>query len=201
MRKKIFFTILALASVAVLYFVVIFFKNYLFGEEETDTPVYGEKDYFTHFLNEELPTDIVWIGRKCEYEQDYGEEYAIPVREENEITEETLMIRDGFVRMLVVIDDLDDAVELSDEELALMQKYIALDNRYNFVYVGKKLEQVCDAFSLDYETTIRSEDLSISFFRTPDRIISGVGVYTATEVTNNMPVYAAVFLDYQISAE
>lgn len=190
MRKKIFFTILFLAFAILLFFTVKFLKNYLFQTEESEIPIDGEPDFYSYYLNEKLPTDIIWIGGTCEYP------YSIPLREEKEITEETLTIRDGYVKMLIVVDDLDDTVELSDEELALIHKYVTLDNRYSFVYVGKKLEQVCKAFDVDYENTISGEDLSISFFRKTDGVSVLKGLYTTTEVTYERPVYDCVFDDY-----
>ncbi len=194
MKKRIKIVILVLMIIISvgIYFVI---KNFSSTKEDLWDEM-GGVDYFAYFVCEALPTDILWIGEYEEYKTfDYKKE--LPLRHAEHVDAESLNIRDGFKNILIVVNDVDSSVELSDEEYSLIFDRLLNDSRYNFYYYGsKKMKYVIEkgGYSTEY---MDMSNISAMYTRVDEKLILTRGGYTREFAKMGFNVCDTVLSNYQ----
>ncbi|MCQ2422892.1 MAG: hypothetical protein MJ064_07920 [Lachnospiraceae bacterium] len=100
--------------------------------EDTGWP--GEKG--VRILREKDPTDIIWYGKRYAYPNRYPFEFNVPVRYENDWDENTLRIREGFNRAIIVVSDREGDYDISSEDLETCVLMAMKNERCFFLYLG-----------------------------------------------------------------
>lgn len=146
----------------------------------------GEEGYYEYVFNTVCPTEIIWYGSKIE------NPYSIAIRFPTTIDLKQLAISKGYKKVLIVLNDLDESLELTDDNYDLVYSLLANDKRYNFVYLGKNLKYIAEM--LNSEDRSREKDLSVAIFNSTsdEKCYFTYGVYTKNEVENNFTPLDAV---------
>ena len=128
-------------------------------------------DYAVYFVCEELPTDMLWIGKYDGYHEILRYDKELPLRFAEHVDEESLNIREGFKNILIVVNDIDSSVDLSDEEYSLIFNRLLNDSRYNFYYYGsKKLKYVIEEGGYSTEN-MNSDNMLAAYTRVNDTLV------------------------------
>ncbi len=162
--KKIICALIIVIVVAIctLIGVNIYKNSDLYDSNDTESRYREEGwlqgEFTAYFLREKLPTDIIWYG-----EYHYYEDFELPVRFETEINDEVLQMRDGYEKVIIFINDLDENLNLSEDDYKLILRYMENNSRYNFMYVGHKdIKTIYELFGFD-SSNLNEDTWSIEF--------------------------------------
>ena len=109
------------------------FKN-LFRESPESI---SSTERIAKMIQDTHPTDLMIYGDDVPFRED------VPVRKISEITEDSLKRKDGCNDSFLVINDLSDAVQLSDAENELLKQKVRTDH-FCLFYLGGKYADVWD---------------------------------------------------------
>ncbi len=119
----------------------------------------GERPAYV--LQTMYPTDIIWFGTS------YPVEYEVSIRYEQELTEETLKVREGFEHAYIVLSDRNGNLDVTEEQIRMLKELVIKDKRYSFVYFG------AEAMPIFEELGFRGRDLDLSEFVSYSEINDG----------------------------
>ena len=153
-------------------------------------------DYAVYFVCEELPTDMLWIGKYDGYHEILRYDKELPLRFAEHVDEESLNIREGFKNILIVVNDIDGSVDLSDEEYSLIFNRLLNDSRYNFYYYGsKKLKYVIEEGGYSTEN-MNSDNISAMYTRVNDTLVLTKGGFTRDDINDGCNLCEGVLTNY-----
>ncbi len=149
MRKTIVALLFVSIAIAGCFWGINLYRNtHIKDEPEQTEKVYYPSEHGVYILREEEPTDIVWYGKGYKFPNRYPDVYNfnVPVRYENEVSDDILKIKKGFERQIIVLSDYDSTLEFTHEELIRCLSQ-AINSRYcYFLYLGtKKNEEIISA--------------------------------------------------------
>lgn len=154
--------VILLAIVVVLLLGLGHLHKQLEEEEEERAWEPGERPAYV--LQTMYPTDIIWFGTS------YPVEYEVSVRYEQELTEETLKIKDGFEHAYIVLSDRNGTLDISEEQIRMIKELVVRDGRYSFVYFGTDLMPIFEKLGF------RGKELDLSEYISYSEINSETGL-------------------------
>ena len=126
-KKKILIPIAIVFSLAIISVIIFLVSKYdIFTMKTKD----GYSKSIT-ILNENYPSDIIVYGEHI----DFGE---LKHREIKFIDGKSLNSKPEYKYQFVIINDRNNNVEMTDDELLLIKQYI-IEKKYNFYYLGTAL--------------------------------------------------------------
>ncbi len=146
MKKRLIVikTVVALVVCGLLILLIsgyMLFWKPLQEEQDERSWLPGEKE--AYILNELYPTDIIWYGKQ------YAFDFEVPVRYETEISMPVLKKRSGYTYVYIVLSDRDGQLDISRENLELIEELVRSDIRYNFIYIGDKENDILKELAPD----------------------------------------------------
>lgn len=172
MKKIIVMSLIAVVIGGLIIFAVSQFPK---EEEEPSRLNMFALEYEAYVISTLYPTDVIWIGEVLEFE------YPIPIREETRLDEDVLKIREGFRHLLVVINDYNGEINVSDDEYKLVLEKLTHDTRYNLCYIGQK--QLNHLLELGYpkDTKFEEYDTGALYYHTGAELTLRLGTFDQFE--------------------
>lgn len=151
-------SILCIAAVIILLFCIKNKNNV--GETENSQNMTTEQTCI-YALKTAYPTDFMFIGDAESLNFDESLEY----RTLDKVNADTLKRDKKYKYSVIIINDLDGKMELSDDTLSAMQKCIVTDRGFYLMYLGKNFEKLepMGIYSEDGPSQIRGVYLLVSF--------------------------------------
>ncbi len=122
------------------------------------------------------PTKILVYGDKIDFDKKIDVEYI------NKINRYSLKFDDKYSFQLIIINDLNNNLSLSNKEWSIINSAVKRDKRCNFIYLGlkefskiKELQIVSDAANFE------KSDLSIGLFHYNDVLMTVGGTFTTDD--------------------
>ena len=154
----------------------IIFLIHLFKTDKTITNSDGDLTTAEEnilILSKTYPTNILIYGSEIDFDK------KLNVTHIDEINEDSLKFNNDFSYQYIVINDLNDQTNISDEEWKLIDKTIKSDKRCNFLYIGsKELNQIKSLGMLSKDAYFEEEDLSVGLFHEGNKLITSLGTYS-----------------------
>lgn len=179
MKKKYLFILIGILFVGG----IMFFAIHVYRNREGEAPKELDRmhgwlpgEYDAYYAREKVPTDIVWYGEfgGCEFE--------IPLREETKVTNETLAVREGYSKALIVVNDLGGDAGLSEEDYTLITRYVLNDERYNLIYFGKENEALVSDLMGYKSDNLPRDNRVMEFYRFGNDLCRMQGGYRAEDI-------------------
>ncbi len=143
MKKKVILLIVASVAAVIVVCIalvvagVIPLPQAIAGELDNADDELGEIGRISKLITKTHPTDIVVLGKEISFQVD------VSTRKVDEATEENLTRKDGCKYTFFIINDLDNEVNLTDEEIAFIAEKINSEN-FCLAYLGEKYSTVWD---------------------------------------------------------
>ena len=142
MKKRILKSILILCVALILYLVlatigILPFPQFIKSPSADPHDSMSETERIAKMIQDTHPTDLMIYGDDVPFRED------VPVRKISEITEDSLKRKEGCNDSFLVINDLSDAVQLSDAENELLKQKVRTDH-FCLFYLGGKYADVWD---------------------------------------------------------
>lgn len=153
--------------IVIIGVLLFYFKNQNLEDELTTV----EQERF--IVTQTYPTQFVIYGDAIEFHD------SISVRYVDQINEENLEIEDDFLYEMIIINDLQGNINLSNEEWEIISKYVKSDNRYSFYYLGnKEIEQIYNLGIISSLDLWGQNDLSIGLTHEGNQLVTVFGTYS-----------------------
>ena len=190
---------------------VFFFKSEkeenVQNSQETDL---AGNELYAYMITEKYPTDIIWIGNTDEFEftagagdgtciwHDTDADITLYVRKTDHITQEILNRSSEYQYTLVVVNDINGDVQLTDDEYLLVYDNFLRDSHFYFFYIGKNQLDNFAKLGFYEEDAPRDIDYAASFYRyQPDgEPVCGWGTYTITNIQYDLSIWSAIQYHY-----
>lgn len=190
-NKKIFIGIIAvIAVIALVFMIVCMIFDVSFFDESAD----DERTEYVKIINETYPADIMLIGG------DVGFPDELNTRKLTEITAPELALKEQYMFSVLIINDLDGNVYISDEEWDIIAA--AVFDHVNLYYLGQKYLDKIKTYGL-YTDDLSDTDMSIGYLHEPDISFPFYGFFTveAYESYQKNPDLLSQILLYSIQKD
>lgn len=123
-------------------------------------------------VTELYPTKFIVYGSEIDFSSSISVEYI------DEICDDNLVMDNDYVYTMIIINDIDNNVNLSDDDWKLIYGYVESDDRYNLMYLGNSdFEQIGRLGILSDMTAFAEGDLSVGFVHEAGQLITVFGTY------------------------
>ena len=195
-KTKIKLIIILLISLLIGAFVFWGVIHFHFKNNISDNPLgnlsSAEEDIL--ISSKTYPTNILVYGSEIDFDKRLNVTYI------DKISKNSLKFDNNFSYQYIVINDLDNKTDLSDEEWKLIGKTVKSDKRCNFIYLGsKELYKIKNSGILAEGTIYEPEDLSIGLFHEKERLITVMGTYTTECLSDGDSISEAILCTYVTS--
>lgn len=183
MRTRNKKTVVALGLVSILVIAAIVIGIIIYANNKPSKLALKRNDkewdqggFEKYLLTKKMPTEIVWIGDWTDSAL-YSDE---TVRFENSVSHESLRLSEGYQRLVVVINELSDDLNVSREQYDLIFTYIYNNPNYYLMYFGKDDLPLLGEISGQSEN-ISGRFLSMGFSNLKQMVFTYFGTYTSEE--------------------
>ena len=167
---------------------------------ELNKPFLSNKQQCIQTITYEYPTELIWLGNTDEfsiidsdapiwmwYDSDIDKEIEIPLQVVDNVTEESLERKPGYRYSLIVLNDMDSMLNLSDEEYATVFQCYLRDEFCIVACVGKNhFSKLVKLGLIKNEKWIQPEDYCVFYHRSKSgKMTSTFGLYTETDIEND----------------
>ena len=157
---------------AIVAFGTMYFNafNKLAKEADSELTTVEEDILIT---TETYPTKMLVYGDEIDFDPKVNVEYI------NEISEESLKFDDEYSYHFIIINDIDNNVDVSAEELCMIGDIVKSDNKYNFMYLGSKELNTIESLGVLSVNKVMyaPDDLSVGLSHEGNRLITVTGTY------------------------
>ena len=171
MKKKQKTRIVSIAISIIILFIIILIGVIIFCTNDNEDPL-NSVEHDIKLVTELYPTRFVIYGSEIDFSSSISVEYI------DEICDDNLVMGKDYEYTMIIINDLDNNVNLSDDDWKLVYGYVENDDRYNLMYLGDSdFEQIGRLGILSDITAFDDGDLSVGIVHEAGQLISVFGTY------------------------
>ncbi len=170
--KKVACLALILLVVAALVGILVWQIDKV-GEQDEEDPTnsMSQEEYRKYLLNEMFPTEFVVVGSEMTFDS------SVSVRSVEEITEESIAIREGYRHCIIVVNDVDGTTEVSEETYRMIWELLNKDTRYYFIYLGTRQLKYLTELGNHYNVIFSESDVALAYVQEDNRVLTVLGAW------------------------
>lgn len=171
MKRKQKIRVVSIAISIIILLLIILVGVIICGTNDDEDPL-NSVEHDIKLVTELYPTRFVIYGSEIDFSSSISVEYI------DEICDDNLVMGKDYEYTMIIINDLDNNVNLSDDDWKLVYGYVENDDRYNLMYLGDSdFEQIGRLGILSDMTAFAEGDLSVGIVHEAGQLIFVFGTY------------------------
>ncbi len=195
MKNKLFIrvSIIAITIISISAIIIAIIFSYNNNPIDIDGIVGIEDDL--ELVTQIIPTKFVVYGNTLDFHEDVYVKYV------DSIDTESFDLESEYMQEMIIINDLDDSLCISDDEWQLIFKLLENNTNYSFFYLGRKEYERMEDLGLIKKDGIglSENELSVGMVRENGKMIWIYGTYDVNAQRLNANISERILMSFGYS--